>query len=94
MQPLVWVLRFLIVILLVWFWASNVLSDGSADPLPYVPLLNPVDLVVARHEALRTVLVVPAEGAEPERRKTPSPNRAWRTSSGPSTKSASSTPGP
>jgi uncharacterized membrane protein len=32
------------VVLLIWFWASNVLSDGSAEPLPYVPLLNPLEL--------------------------------------------------
>jgi uncharacterized membrane protein len=32
------------VILLGWFWASNVLSDGSAQPLPYLPLLNPLEL--------------------------------------------------
>jgi uncharacterized membrane protein len=31
-------------ILLVWFWASNVLSDGAADPLPYLPLVNPLEL--------------------------------------------------
>jgi len=40
--------------------------DGDA-------LRRAVDLLVARHEALRTVFVVPAEGAEPERRKAPSP---------------------
>jgi uncharacterized membrane protein len=32
------------VILLAWFWASNVLSDGSAQPLPYLPLVNPLEL--------------------------------------------------
>jgi uncharacterized membrane protein len=30
--------------LLAWIWASNALSDGSAAPLPYVPLLNPLEL--------------------------------------------------
>jgi uncharacterized membrane protein len=32
------------VILLAWFWLSNVLSDGTADPLPYVPLINPLEV--------------------------------------------------
>lgn len=31
-------------ILLAWFWLSNVLSDGTADPLPYLPLVNPLEL--------------------------------------------------
>jgi uncharacterized membrane protein len=30
--------------LVAWFWLSNVFSDGSAEPLPYVPLLNPLEL--------------------------------------------------
>lgn len=32
------------VLLLGWFWLVNLLSDGSADPLPYVPLINPLEL--------------------------------------------------
>lgn len=32
------------VALLAWFWLANVLSDGSAEPLPYVPVLNPLEL--------------------------------------------------
>ena len=30
--------------LLLWVWTSNVLSDGAASPLPFVPLLNPLEL--------------------------------------------------
>lgn len=30
--------------LLLWTLLANVVSDGSADPLPHVPLLNPLDL--------------------------------------------------
>ncbi|MBM7061095.1 DUF2339 domain-containing protein [Pseudomonas sp. UL073] len=31
-------------LLLAWFWLVNLLSDGSAAPLPYLPLLNPLEL--------------------------------------------------
>ncbi|GGL55114.1 hypothetical protein GCM10009091_41150 [Pseudomonas brenneri] len=31
-------------LMLVWFWLANIFSDGTAKPLPYVPLLNPLDL--------------------------------------------------
>lgn len=31
-------------ILLAWFWLSNIISDGAAAPLPYIPLLNPLEL--------------------------------------------------
>lgn len=27
-----------------WFWLVNAFSDGSAEPLPYLPLLNPLEL--------------------------------------------------
>ncbi|KAF1023795.1 MAG: hypothetical protein GAK30_00161 [Paracidovorax wautersii] len=30
--------------LLVWLWLGNVVSAGDAAPLPYVPLLNPLEL--------------------------------------------------
>jgi len=30
--------------LLLWAWVSNVAGSGNADPLPYVPLLNPLEL--------------------------------------------------
>jgi uncharacterized membrane protein len=32
------------VLLLAWFWIANVFSDGAADPLPYLPLVNPLEL--------------------------------------------------
>jgi uncharacterized membrane protein len=32
------------VLLLAWLWLSNIWSDGSAAPLPYVPLINPLEL--------------------------------------------------
>ncbi|EIK96827.1 membrane protein [Pseudomonas sp. M47T1] len=35
--PLAWVM-------LAWLWLANFFSDGSADPLPYVPLANPLEL--------------------------------------------------
>lgn len=31
-------------LMLGWFWLANIFSDGTAEPLPYVPLLNPLDL--------------------------------------------------
>jgi len=34
----------LAVLMLGWFWLANTFSDGTARPLPYVPLLNPLDL--------------------------------------------------
>lgn len=34
----------LAVLMLGWFWLANSFSDGTAEPLPYVPLLNPLDL--------------------------------------------------
>ncbi|PIB64319.1 DUF2339 domain-containing protein [Pseudomonas sp. 2822-17] len=34
----------LAVLMLGWFWLANTFSDGTANPLPYVPLLNPLDL--------------------------------------------------
>lgn len=35
------------VLLLVWFWSAALLSDGAADPLPYLPLFNPLELGLA-----------------------------------------------
>ncbi|WP_371364108.1 DUF2339 domain-containing protein [Pseudomonas sp. QL9] len=32
------------VVLLGWFWLVNLFSDGTAQPLPYLPLLNPLEL--------------------------------------------------
>jgi uncharacterized membrane protein len=34
----------LAVLMLGWFWLANSLSDGAAEPLPYVPLINPLEL--------------------------------------------------
>lgn len=34
----------LALLMLGWFWLANTFSDGTADPLPYVPLLNPLEL--------------------------------------------------
>ncbi|CRM65010.1 DUF2339 domain-containing protein [Pseudomonas sp. 58 R 3] len=34
----------LAVLMLGWFWLANIFSDGTAKPLPYVPLLNPLDV--------------------------------------------------
>lgn len=31
-------------LLFAWFWLVNLLSDGAAEPLPYLPLLNPLEL--------------------------------------------------
>ncbi|WP_457436312.1 DUF2339 domain-containing protein [Pseudomonas sp. TE3786] len=34
----------LAVLMLGWFWLANIASDGNAEPLPYVPLINPLEL--------------------------------------------------
>ncbi|WCM51720.1 DUF2339 domain-containing protein [Pseudomonas sp. WJP1] len=34
----------LALLMLGWFWLANIVSDGKAEPLPYVPLVNPLDL--------------------------------------------------
>ncbi|MGH8386657.1 MAG: DUF2339 domain-containing protein [Pseudomonas sp.] len=34
----------LALLMLVWFWLANAFSDGTAEPLPYVPLINPLEL--------------------------------------------------
>jgi uncharacterized membrane protein len=34
----------IVVYLLAWTWISNVLSDGNAHPLPYITLLNPLEV--------------------------------------------------
>lgn len=31
-------------LMLAWFWLANAFSNGNADPLSYVPLLNPLEL--------------------------------------------------
>ena len=34
----------LALLMLAWFWLANIASDGSAEPLPYVPLINPLEI--------------------------------------------------
>ncbi|EXF94987.1 membrane protein [Pseudomonas fluorescens HK44] len=34
----------LALLMLGWFWLANIASDGSAEPLPYLPLLNPLEI--------------------------------------------------
>jgi uncharacterized membrane protein len=34
----------LALLMLGWFWLANSVSDGTAEPLPYVPLINPLEL--------------------------------------------------
>ena len=34
----------MVLYLLGWIWVSNLLSDGTAAPLPYLPLINPLEL--------------------------------------------------
>lgn len=34
----------LALLMLGWFWLANIASDGTAEPLPYLPLLNPLDI--------------------------------------------------
>jgi uncharacterized membrane protein len=36
----------MVVYLLFWVWIANAVSDGAATPLPYVPLLNPLEIAV------------------------------------------------
>jgi uncharacterized membrane protein len=40
----VWAAAPLAMLMLAWFWLANGFSDGAADPLPYIPLLNPLEL--------------------------------------------------
>ena len=34
----------LALLMLGWFWLANIASDGDAAPLPYLPLINPLEL--------------------------------------------------
>jgi len=34
----------LALLMLGWFWLANIVSDGRAEPLPYWPLVNPLEL--------------------------------------------------
>lgn len=40
----VWAAAPLAFLMLAWFWLANWFSEGAADPLPYVPLINPLEL--------------------------------------------------
>lgn len=40
----VWAAAPMAALMLAWFWLANIFSNGSAAPLPYVPLLNPLEL--------------------------------------------------
>ncbi|MDB6143320.1 MAG: hypothetical protein JWP80_2364 [Pseudomonas sp.] len=39
-----WAAAPLALLMLVWFWLANIFSDGDANPLPYLPLVNPLEL--------------------------------------------------
>jgi uncharacterized membrane protein len=52
----------LALLMLAWFWLANSASDGAAEPLPYLPLLNPLELglliaLFAVFQWLRSALV-------------------------------------
>ncbi|MEO4047094.1 DUF2339 domain-containing protein [Pseudomonas sp. CAU 1711] len=40
----VWAAAPLALLMLGWLWLANIASDGGAEPLPYLPLLNPLEL--------------------------------------------------
>lgn len=40
----VWAALPLALLMLAWFWLANIYSEGAADPLPYIPLINPLEL--------------------------------------------------
>ncbi len=39
-----WAAAPLALLMLAWFWLANANSAGDSDPLPYLPLLNPLEL--------------------------------------------------
>ena len=60
-------------LMLGWFWLATVASDGAAEPLPYLPLINPLELgllfaLFGVTQWLRSGL--PALGWSPERTAT------------------------
>ena len=60
-------------LMLAWFWLANIASDGAAEPLPYLPLINPLELgllfaLFGVTQWLRSGL--PALGWSPERTAT------------------------
>ena len=57
----VWAAAPLAVLMLGWFWLANIASDGGAEPLPYIPLINPLELgllfsLLGIHQWLRSGL--------------------------------------
>ncbi|MFK3797957.1 DUF2339 domain-containing protein [Pseudomonas sp. NPDC088444] len=40
----VWAAAPLAALMLAWFWMANGFSEGAANPLPYLPLINPLEL--------------------------------------------------
>ncbi|SER53505.1 Uncharacterized membrane protein [Pseudomonas sp. NFACC02] len=40
----VWAAAPLAALMLAWFWLANGFSEGNADPLPYIPLINPLEI--------------------------------------------------
>jgi uncharacterized membrane protein len=40
----IWAAAPLAGLMMLWFWLANSISDGDADPLPYIPLINPLEL--------------------------------------------------
>ena len=43
----VWATLPVALLMLAWFWLTNYYSRGYAEPLPYMPLLNPLDLALS-----------------------------------------------
>ncbi|RMR60960.1 hypothetical protein ALP84_01583 [Pseudomonas cichorii] len=43
----VWAALPVALLMLAWFWLTNYYSRGYAEPLPYMPLLNPLDLALS-----------------------------------------------
>ncbi|MBX8493653.1 DUF2339 domain-containing protein [Pseudomonas cichorii] len=43
----VWAALPVALLMLTWFWLTNYYSRGYTEPLPYVPLLNPLDLALS-----------------------------------------------
>jgi uncharacterized membrane protein len=39
-----WAAAPLALLMLGWFWLANSLSNGAAEPLPYIPLINPLEV--------------------------------------------------
>jgi uncharacterized membrane protein len=59
--------------LLLWFWLANLASNGACDPLPYLPLVNPLELglLIVLATCYRWSLAHLPETAAPLRRGIP-----------------------